>query len=161
MTPSFKGRMATMFPGVRPSISLASRPTAKISPLTMLMATMEGSLTTTPLPRAKTRVLAVPRSIARSDENTLNKERTFITSSTPALVESETARGGSLNNPSLRHDDLSITCWPAVTVQAGKSPSTLFPQFERNCPSPGWSWSQRASLAECKPPRPALNRQNS
>ena len=28
MTPSFMGRMATMFPGVRPSIILASRPTA-------------------------------------------------------------------------------------------------------------------------------------
>jgi uncharacterized membrane protein len=42
------------------------------------MATMEGSLTTIPLPLAKTSVLAVPRSIARSDENRLNKERKFI-----------------------------------------------------------------------------------
>ncbi len=30
MTPSFIGRMATMLPGVRPSISLASLPTASI-----------------------------------------------------------------------------------------------------------------------------------
>jgi uncharacterized membrane protein len=42
------------------------------------MATMEGSLTTIPLPLAKTSVLAVPRSIARSEENRLNKERKFI-----------------------------------------------------------------------------------
>jgi hypothetical protein len=78
MTPSFMGLMATMLPGVRPSISFASLPTASTSPLFLLMATMEGSLTTIPLPLAKTSVLAVPRSIARSEENRLNKERKFI-----------------------------------------------------------------------------------
>src|SRR5258708_30525047 len=78
MTPSFMGLMATMLPGVRPSISFASLPTASTSPLFLLMATMEGSLTTIPLPLAKTKVLAVPRSIARSEENRLNKERKFI-----------------------------------------------------------------------------------
>src|SRR6266850_1350042 len=52
MTPSFMGLMATMLPGVRPSISLASLPTASTSPVFLLMATMEGSLTTMPLPRA-------------------------------------------------------------------------------------------------------------
>ena len=67
ITPSFIGLMATTFPAVRPSISLASRPTATTSPLFLLMATMEGSLTTIPFPRAYTRVLAVPRSMARSD----------------------------------------------------------------------------------------------
>src|ERR1700761_3292550 len=67
--------MATMLPGVRPSISLASLPTASTSPVFLLMATIEGSLTTIPLPRAYTRVLAVPRSIAKSLENMLNSER--------------------------------------------------------------------------------------
>ena len=69
MTPSFIGLMATMLPGVRPSISLASLPTASTRPLILLMATIEGSLTTMPLPRAYTQVLAVPRSMARSLEN--------------------------------------------------------------------------------------------
>ena len=64
-----------MLPGVRPSISLASLPTASTSPVTLLMATIEGSLTTMPLPLAYTSVLAVPRSIARSLENMLNSER--------------------------------------------------------------------------------------
>jgi hypothetical protein len=36
---------------------------------------MEGSLTTMPLPAAKTKVLAVPRSMARSLENMLKSER--------------------------------------------------------------------------------------
>src|SRR5579862_7737341 len=69
------GRMATILPGVRPSISFASRPTASTSPLVLLMATMEGSLTTMPLPLAKTRVFAVPRSIARSDDSRLKTDR--------------------------------------------------------------------------------------
>ena len=67
--------MATMLPGVRPSISFASLPTASTSPVFLLMATIEGSFTTMPLPRAYTNVLAVPRSIARSLENRLNKDR--------------------------------------------------------------------------------------
>ena len=52
MTPSFIGRIATMFPGVRPSMSFASRPTASTFPVTRLMATIEGSETTMPLPLA-------------------------------------------------------------------------------------------------------------
>src|ERR1700733_12116663 len=78
ITPSFIGLIATMLPGVRPSISFASRPTASTSPVDLLMATIEGSFTTIPLPFAKTRVLAVPRSIARSDEKRLNSDRRFI-----------------------------------------------------------------------------------
>src|SRR2546425_11506599 len=75
MTPSFIGLMATTFPGVRPSMSLASLPTAITSPLFLLIATMEGSLTTIPLPLENTSVLAVPRSIARSEENRLKTDR--------------------------------------------------------------------------------------
>src|SRR5213593_5230356 len=74
MTPSFIGLMATILPGVRPSISLASLPTASTRPLILLIATIDGSLTTMPLPRAKTHVLAVPRSIARSLENRDKRE---------------------------------------------------------------------------------------
>src|SRR5687767_15961084 len=75
MTPSFMGLIATMLPGVRPSISLASRPTASTRPFNLLIATMDGSFTTIPFPRAYTQVLAVPRSIARSLENNENRER--------------------------------------------------------------------------------------
>src|SRR5947209_13136838 len=75
MTPSFMGLIATMLPGVRPSISFASLPTASTSPVFLLMATIEGSFTTMPLPRAYTSVLAVPRSMARSLEKMLNSDR--------------------------------------------------------------------------------------
>src|ERR1017187_10137789 len=85
MTPSFIGLMATMLPGVRPSISLASLPTASTSPVFLLMATIEGSLTTMPLPRAYTSVLAVPRSMARSLENILNNERRLCERDEPLL----------------------------------------------------------------------------
>src|SRR5689334_18189957 len=74
MTPSFMGLMATTLPGVRPSISLASLPTATTSPLFLLMATMEGSLTTIPFPRANTSVFAVPKSMARSEEKRLKTD---------------------------------------------------------------------------------------
>jgi hypothetical protein len=44
--------MATMLPGVRPSMSFASLPTASTRPFTLLIATIDGSLTTMPFPRA-------------------------------------------------------------------------------------------------------------
>src|SRR5215475_14591599 len=72
ITPSFIGRMATMLPGVRPSISFASLPTARtffVPDAPRWTATTEGSLATMPFPRTKVRVVAVPRSIAKSFEN--------------------------------------------------------------------------------------------
>ena len=48
MTPSLSGRMATMLAGVRPSISLASVPTARTRFSFFSMATTEGSSTTMP-----------------------------------------------------------------------------------------------------------------
>src|SRR5512141_365610 len=75
MTPSFMGRMATMLPGVRPSMSLAALPTASTLFVILFTATMEGSRTTIPRPSAKTSVFAVPRSIARSEEKIEKKER--------------------------------------------------------------------------------------
>ena len=53
MTPSFMGRMATMLAGVRPSICLASTPTARtfFTPLaSCFTATTEGSRSTMPWP---------------------------------------------------------------------------------------------------------------
>src|SRR6266849_2291690 len=64
--------------GVRPNISLASLPTACTSPVRSSRATAEGSLTTMPRPRAKTRVLTVPKSIAKSAENKLNNGRRLL-----------------------------------------------------------------------------------
>src|SRR6476659_9085249 len=74
MTPSFIGLMATMLPGVRPSISFAPVPTASTRPVTLLTATIDGSLTTMPRPLAYTQVLAVPRSMAKSVERNDNSE---------------------------------------------------------------------------------------
>ena len=72
MTPCFRGRMAWMLPGVRPSISLAVFPTAMPSRRTSLVpfltATTLGSLRMIPRPRVHTRVFAVPRSIPMSVE---------------------------------------------------------------------------------------------
>ena len=66
ITPSFNGRIAEIVPGVRPSIRLASIPTAWTSPLRESTATTLGSDSTMPRPRTYTRVLAVPRSTAIS-----------------------------------------------------------------------------------------------
>ena len=72
MTPSLSGLIASMVPGVLPSIAFASAPTATTVfvglPFSLRSATTEGSLRTTPLPLAYTSVLAVPRSIERSFE---------------------------------------------------------------------------------------------
>src|SRR5829696_3080486 len=66
MTPSLRGRMATMLPGVRPSIRLAAEPTATTLSVLVSMATTEGSESTIPCPFTNTSVFAVPRSIATS-----------------------------------------------------------------------------------------------
>ena len=63
------GRIVLTSPGVRPSIFLASEPTASTLPVLADMATTEGSLHTMPLPLTYTSVLAVPRSMAMSFEN--------------------------------------------------------------------------------------------
>src|SRR5436309_11675504 len=69
MTPSLSGRTATILAGVRPTMRLASAPTASGRLVLASMATTEGSLMTMPLPRTSTRVLAVPRSMPMSREN--------------------------------------------------------------------------------------------
>lgn len=60
--------MATMSPGVRPTISRASEPMARGFRVRLLMATQLGSLIMMPLSRTQTRVLAVPRSMPMSRE---------------------------------------------------------------------------------------------
>jgi len=58
-----------MFPGVLPSILLASAPTANTSPVWLLTATTEGSLSTIPLPFTYSITVAVPKSIPISWPN--------------------------------------------------------------------------------------------
>src|SRR6476646_5904717 len=65
------GRIAVIFPGVRPSIRLASSPTARTFDVPAWIATTDGSRRTIPLSRTYTSELAVPRSIPISLENRL------------------------------------------------------------------------------------------
>ena len=51
ITPSLSGRIAEIVPGVRPSIRLASIPTAWTSPVRESIATTDGSDSTMPRPR--------------------------------------------------------------------------------------------------------------
>ena len=68
ITPSLRGLIALMFPGVLPNIVVASSPTARtvFFAISLMMATTEGSLRTTPLPFTTTNVFAVPKSMAIS-----------------------------------------------------------------------------------------------
>ena len=66
ITPSLSGRIALIVPGVRPSMRLASSPTACTSPERWSIATTDGSDSTMPRPRTYTSVFAVPRSTAMS-----------------------------------------------------------------------------------------------
>ena len=71
MTPSLRGLIAVIFPGVLPSMSLAVSPTAStVLPFDTFsrIATTDGSLRTTPSPLEYIRVLAVPKSIDKSVE---------------------------------------------------------------------------------------------
>ena len=75
MTPLFIGRMAMMFPGVRPSMRLASSPTASTRFEPSSIATTEGSRRTMPRSFTCTSEFAVPRSMPISVEKSpLNLE---------------------------------------------------------------------------------------
>src|SRR6266545_282833 len=80
MTPSLSGRMAWMWLGVRPIIALASAPTARTWLVLVLIATTDGSFSTTPRPRTYASVLAVPRSTAMSRPR---KRKAFCKVTTP------------------------------------------------------------------------------
>src|SRR5215212_4412819 len=69
MTPSLRGLMATMLPGVRPSMRFAVEPTATTLSVFVSISTTEGSESTIPCPLTNTSVFAVPRSIATSRPN--------------------------------------------------------------------------------------------
>ena len=68
ITPSFKGLIAEILPGVLPNIVFASSPTARTDflPPSSITATTEGSFKTTPCSFNTTKVFAVPKSIAIS-----------------------------------------------------------------------------------------------
>ena len=51
ITPSFSGRTTSMCDGVRPCMAWAASPIATSCPVFLFIATMVGSLITTPLPR--------------------------------------------------------------------------------------------------------------
>jgi hypothetical protein len=51
ITPSLRGRIAEIEPGVRPSMRFASTPTAWTSPVRWSIATTDGSDRTIPRPR--------------------------------------------------------------------------------------------------------------
>jgi len=68
ITPSRKGRIATTFAGVLPTISFACAPIANGRRLRLSIATQEGSFRTIPFPRTFTSVFAVPRSMPISRE---------------------------------------------------------------------------------------------
>src|SRR5207253_668195 len=68
MTPSRRGRMATMLAGVRPTIRFASAPMASTRLVRVSMATTLGSLITIPRCRTVPSVLAVPRPMPTSWE---------------------------------------------------------------------------------------------
>src|SRR5277367_3607874 len=142
MTPSFMGLMATMLPGVRPSISFASLPTASTSLVFLFSATMEGSLTTMPLPRAYTSVFAVPRSMARSLENMLNSERRLCEREEPLpnpLFDIEKLLS---SGESSRLWNLGLRQFPSEPLFPGFF-SFVFPLFyfdvQENCLSSGYS----------------------
>src|SRR6478609_1874565 len=95
MTPSFNGRMAWMWAGVRPIIRLASAPTATGRPSLTLTATTDGSFSTMPSQRTYTRVFAVPRSTAMSRPMIDDKEENIcpaIRLTLPVEVEGEVLR---------------------------------------------------------------------
>ena len=70
ITPSAIGLIARMLPGVLPSITFASSPTARTCafPLTSAIATTDGSSKTMPRPLTYTSVFAVPKSMPISAE---------------------------------------------------------------------------------------------
>ena len=83
ITPSFNGRIAVILAGVRPSICLASIPTAATVGFCVRLlrnATTVGSSSTTPLLGIKMRVFAVPRSIAILFDKNPNRFMTNISS---------------------------------------------------------------------------------
>src|ERR1700687_390692 len=118
MTPSFIGLIATTLPGVRPSISFASRPTATTSPVALFIATIDGSFTTIPLPAENTSVFAVPRSIARSEEKRLNTDlRLYPFLFIPTLPRAEKS-GRAPNTRKLLSTGGGL-CAKACLLQAG------------------------------------------
>ena len=119
MTPSFIGLMASIFPGVLPSIDFASLPTAKTDLLFLLsvaIATTDGSFNIIPFPFTYTSVLAVPRSKPISSlKNELKDFKSFVYSinnfdynndyHTKKVFESEKNLSGDFKSITLPSED--------------------------------------------------------
>ncbi len=86
ITPSFIGFIAMILEGVLPSILFASPPTATTSLVFVFIATIEGSIKTTPLPLTKTQVFAVPRSIPISFEKKFKNFTIYFSFNFPVLL---------------------------------------------------------------------------
>src|SRR3989304_3969873 len=103
MTPSRIGRITWMAPGVRPSISRASWPTATMLLSRWATATTDGSLMTMPRPFTYTRQFAVPRStpirlpnMGREEEGARSQEPEGASLSPLVLREPQDERDGAL-----------------------------------------------------------------
>src|SRR5659263_400353 len=118
MTPSLMGRIATMFPGVRPIIRFASIPTAStflVPRVSRWTATAEGSEQMIPSPFTYTSVVAVPRSIARSCENSPSSRSKIIPRPPDARsMSTKTYRG--------------ILTVPRPSMQSGRNPVDIGPR---------------------------------
>src|SRR5690554_7734098 len=117
-----------MFPGVRPSIILASLPTAATAfwppARSCRTATTEGSFRTMPCPRTKIRVLAVPRSMDRTLEN---MPRNFLNIGEQGPSGAH-ARGGpcrSEEHTSELHSRPHLVC--RLLLEKKKKPDTITP----------------------------------
>src|SRR3989442_802531 len=152
ITPSFKGLTTLILAGVRPNISFASLPTACTSPVRSSRATAEGSLTTMPRPQAKTRVLTVPKSIAKSAENQLNNGRRLLRESrvtqskhiTPTgLIVASRQTAGWIAAPFLAEPAKGLAGGTSCDLPPVFSPGImrLSPDFVRpTCLSPQRGW---------------------
>src|SRR5690606_31943788 len=106
-------------PGVRPSISLARLPAATSSPVSTLRATTLGSSRTMPRSRAWIRVLAVPRSIARSRDMPWRARRTRVPPATAEAGEPDADLAlGRLRRVRAVHDVLVDRAGPLATEVA-------------------------------------------
>src|SRR3989338_217614 len=85
MTPFESGLLIKICGGVLPSISLASRPTARIWSVRVFTATTDGSWMTMPLSTEKTSVWDVPKSIPRSFEKRPNNRLSINETREPSV----------------------------------------------------------------------------
>src|SRR5690606_35832127 len=146
-----------MFPGVRPSIILASLPTAATAfcpPLrSWRTATTDGSFRTMPCPRTKIRVLAVPRSMDRSLEN---MPRNFLNIGGSGPAGGRKTGPASLAKSGVGGWELVVGGWRGWrTRETGRKPSPQLPAIDCQLPTANGCapWRAARPLASPRPPR--------